>query len=48
MKCEDCGKEISKEQDKENSRIAEKTQTKKLNMCSNCWTDFCYHVETGQ
>jgi len=47
MKCTDCGKELSKEQEKRNEEISQKSKTKKLNMCANCWSDFCHHAETG-
>lgn len=45
-KCE-CGIEITKEQDKENERIAKESRTKKVNMCADCWNDYTDHVLTG-
>lgn len=40
MKCVGCGKELSKEQEKHNERIAEKSGTKRLDVCDNCWADY--------
>lgn len=42
-----CGAEITKEQDSENSRVAQETKTKKLDMCDECWGNYCYHAITG-
>jgi len=47
MKCTDCGKELSKEQEKNNEEIAVKSGTKRLDMCGNCWAEYCHHAETG-
>jgi len=46
MKCE-CGREITKIQDKENEEIAQESKTKKLNMCCYCWIHYCHHATTG-
>ena len=45
-KCE-CGKEITKQRDKQNDDIAEKTKTTKLDMCDECWDSYCEHATTG-
>ena len=45
-KCE-CGREITDEQDKKNREIAQETKSPKLNMCDNCWWDYCEHAITG-
>ncbi len=48
MKCTDCGKELSKEQEKRNEEIAAKSGTKRLDICGNCWAEYCWHAETGE
>lgn len=47
MKCE-CGKIISKERDLGNNKIAKETNTPKLNMCDECWIDYCEHAVMGE
>ena len=47
MKCE-CGKEITEIQDMENEKIAQKSKTKKLDMCIYCWISYCNHATTGE
>jgi len=46
IKCE-CGKEITKEQDLENDKIARDSKTKKVDMCDDCWASYCDHAITG-
>ena len=48
MNCVDCGKELSKKQEEHNEEIAMKTGTKRMDMCENCWADYCHHALTGQ
>lgn len=47
MKCETCGEEISEEQKECNERIAQSTETERLDMCSLCWEDYVHHAITG-
>jgi hypothetical protein len=46
--CADCYKVLSYEEILHNIIIAEKAKTKILNMCFNCWNDYCYHAITGE
>lgn len=47
IKCE-CGIIITEEQDLYNNKVAKKTNTPKLNMCAECWANYCDHVVTGE
>ena len=47
MKCVDCRKELTKEEEKINKRIAIKLNSRPLNMCSACWDEYCQHAMTG-
>lgn len=48
MKKCSCGRVITERQDKENDRIARDSNAEKVNMCADCWSDYCHHALTGE
>ena len=47
MKCK-CGKIITEEQDIKNKIVANETNTPKLDICDECWVNYCNHAVTGE
>lgn len=48
MKCVNCEKELTTKQEEYNNYIAKKTGNEKVDMCDNCWANYCYHTVTGE
>ncbi len=47
IECE-CGKKLSIEEILLNERIAKDAKILPVNLCENCWYDYCNHAITGE
>ena len=46
INCE-CGAKLTEDEKEHNEEVARETGTKRLDMCSRCWGDYCEHAITG-
>ena len=47
MNCSNCDEHLSFDEMERNADIAKRTQTKSLDYCFKCWSDYCEHAITG-
>ena len=47
MNCSNCGEPLSFDELERNEEISKQSQTKRLDYCWKCWSDYAEHAITG-